>query len=681
MAVVAGAAAPARADEGLTLSTDSTYAFDPPASAVHVRVRADVANVTTDRREGNVLKRLYYTSVTLPLPAGAVDVRATADDRPVEVTVTPVSDRVARAEVPLGPNLFAGQRRTVVVEYDLRGAPPRDPAFTRVNPAYASFVAYGSGDPGAVTVRVTVPAGFDVETLGDDVAMRVEGGTLVYEAIGIAAPDRWFVGISARDDGALVRTDVSVGDRLMAVESWPGDDEWAAFVRRNLDGGVPALERLIGRPWPLTARLSIVETVTPYLRGYAGWFLVRQNKIEVGEDLDDRTLLHELSHAWFNRDLFDARWVNEGMAEEFSARALGELGLPVPTPDEVDTASANRVTLEAWSSPGRRDDADDVEAWAYNASWSVVHRLVAEIGVERMAAVIAAADQGTQAYTPGADSTATTTDWRRLLDLLSEIGGSQTAEDLFRRYVVRESDLDDLDARAAARQRAVALAAAGGEWAAPAGIDRSLEAWDFAAVGRLADDATAVLAQRDRLAAAASAASLTPVSSEADYEAATADLSGVTSALARRQASVDTIVAARQRVARPRSFVERVGLLGRTPQDELDLAAAAFTTDDTAVADAAAARAVALVDTADDLGRQRVTRAGAGAAGGLVLLVGGTVLGVRRRRRRRRRHEAVVAPAPPESDLTVTCAPPADAVTPAPLPPPGDGLPPPDPPG
>ena len=30
-------------------------------------------------------------------------------------------------------------------------------------------------------------------------------------------------------------------------------------------------------------------------------------------------MLHEIAHTWFNEDLFEERWITEGLADEFAA--------------------------------------------------------------------------------------------------------------------------------------------------------------------------------------------------------------------------------------------------------------------------------------------------------------------------------------------------------------------------
>lgn len=418
--------------------------------------------------------------------------------------------------------------------------------------------------------------------------------------------------VSARNDAALDVHDVDVGDRKVSVAAWPGDAEWSAFVEKNLTDGLPALEK----------RLSIVEASTPYLYGYAGWFLPLQNKIEVGEDLDDRTLLHELSHAWFNRDLFDARWINEGLAEELSARALAELGGKLDDPEVVHLDSSNAVALESWSAPRSRTSDDDSEHWGYNASFHVMRRLTTEIGMDGLDRVIDGAARDVAAYRAPGDDARTfdgPDDWKRLLDLLDEAGGAKEADEIFRTYVVPKEQAAE---RASARTAYAALRTAGGEWAVPEGVIGAMNAWRFVKATPVMEAATAVLRARDELATTATAAGVNPAATdEAAYERAETveELGAMRTHLEREQAGIGTLAAARARVAAPRSCAQRTGLRGRHPEAELAAADAAYALPGRPAGwwrdrPAAAAPAVRLVGAAED---RRPTAPAGRAAGPL----------------------------------------------------------------
>ena len=638
--VLAASPAAAADEPGLEFRSETSYELQPEAQLVHVNETITVTNTKPEERDGNIVRRIFYNGVKLPVPVGARNVAAVSGGVVVQVDILDAGGKaVAPAEIKF-PSLFYGQSRTIYFAYDLPGDPPRSKGLLRVNPAYASFVAFGVGDQRKVDVSVSIPAGFETETFGADVPAAANAGTTVYAANGIVTPDDWYLQVSARADAALTKTDLHVGGHPLSVRSWPGDDEWSSWVNGELRKGVPELEQLVGQPWPIKDRLEVIEAVTPYLRGYAGWYQPQQNRIEVGEKLDERTLLHELSHVWFNRSFFTSRWINEGMAEEYSAQAIIKLGGTVDDPKPVNRSDPNAVTLEDWSAPKRRDSASDVEEYGYNTSWSVIHQLTAEIGVEGMAKVVDGALAHRSAY-PGADgneATADDADWKRFLDLLEERGGSTKATELFAANVVGPADNELLTKRTAARAAYHELAAAGNGWAAPQGVRSLMSEWSFEPAMSFIDKANAVIVLRDELQAVAAQSDLTlPVGAQDDYQAArsTDDLDKIVEQMNRQMEAARLLASAKAAVASPRGRFARVGLYHRHPEADLAQASSAFAGNDPEGAVAAASRAVATVEQASSVGRQRAAMAG-GALGGLALLGGGGVFVGHRRRRRRR---------------------------------------------
>ena len=87
-----------------------------------------------------------------------------------------------------------------------------------------------------------------------------------------------------------------------------------------LSDSVPDLVGRIGLPWPVDGPLNVLEVHTPLLEGYAGFYDPKSDEITISENLDDLTIVHEASHAWFNSRLFTDRWINEGLAEEYASR-------------------------------------------------------------------------------------------------------------------------------------------------------------------------------------------------------------------------------------------------------------------------------------------------------------------------------------------------------------------------
>lgn len=549
----AGTASAAQEDsEGLRAEATTTYLFDASAGTVHVTVEVNLRNTVPDQREGNVIRQAYFTGFGFLVPLGAAEFAATADGESLTVAGQPFegSDEVSLVEVAFASNLFYNDALDLVVAYDLTGEAPRSDGVSRINPAYASFEAYGVGDPGLSTVRVIIPTSFEVESFGEAASETIEGDNRVFTAAGVDFG--WFMFVSARNDEALVSTPGAAGAVAFEVRAWPDDKEWAQFVTDTVTSGAPALSDLVGQPWPLDGTLLVREAITPHLYGYAGWFNAVTGTIEVGEDLDQEVVLHELSHAWFNRDLFSDRWLNEGMAQTYASAALTALGGMPDAPTAIDTDAPGAMALVDWTTPSVDDDtARAQEEFGYNASWFVVDSLVDEIGTDAMKGVIAAADAGTIAYV--GDATAEehsgAVGWRTFLDMAEELGGSTALEPVIRAHVARPGDHDVLDDRIAARVEYEALEVAGGEWAPPLGVRDHMADWDFDDAHLGMQAATAVLASRDELSTAAAQLDLAPPSGpEAGYESVEGNASDVVDGLSEVDAELGAHAAALGRI-------------------------------------------------------------------------------------------------------------------------------------
>ena len=83
----------------------------------------------------------------------------------------------------------------------------------------------------------------------------------------------------------------------------------------------------------------MTESATRSLNGYAGFYDPGGHgvldEITISEEPDDQVIVHEAAHAWFNDGLLTGRWISEGFAEAYAARALTRLG---STPKPADPA-------------------------------------------------------------------------------------------------------------------------------------------------------------------------------------------------------------------------------------------------------------------------------------------------------------------------------------------------------
>jgi hypothetical protein len=621
--------AAALATDGARVTGESSYDARPGDGVVHVRVDVSITNTTVDQVVGNQIRRLYFVRYGVPVASKATKLTASSGSTKLAVTVESVNYDLSIAYVAFS-DLFAGQTRSIALVYDIVGAAPRGDDIARINAAYASFVAYAVGDPLHASVRVSVPANNATEIVGSTMTRTREGDALVYASNAIADPTRFASIVSTRNDAVLTTIPATVDGHDVVARGWPGDAEWDQFVRDGVRGGLPTLVRLVGLPWPITGQLQITEATTPYLRGYAGWFAPKTNTIEVGENLDDATLFHELSHAWFNDDLFSARWINEAFAEEYSARTLAALGRSAPSLTAPVLTDPAAHQLDNWSRPLTSDaGARASELYGYRSAAWLMHQLVDEIGVDRMAAVISAAANEVPAYDGTArefgDLPGTS---ERFLDLLEEIGGSTRAAQLFRDYVFAPGDVR-LDERATARAAYHALESASGDWDVPAVIRRAMSSWDHAAAQKAIEQAQQVLATRDQIAQQVALFSGTSSDTLRAAYASSFDLTDTAHRASVSLASAERVAAGAHDVARGRSVTERVGVLFGHPDREVTDARAAFAADDLAGADAHAAAAQREIADASAAGRLRLAIAGA------VLLVC-VVLAVLLRRWRRR---------------------------------------------
>lgn len=630
-------AAPVRAaDDGLDLVSSATYTLAPKSGVVHVSVVVTATNnkpnLVQKTANGTRTTRYFYERAGLVIQREATRIRATAGR--ARLTVTP-HDATNYKVVDVGfrADLFYRHTTTFRLDFDLPGGAPRSAGDIRVGSAFATFYAWAFGDRG--DVRILVPAGFTVTTRGSTLERSVGTAATTLTAAGITDVTDWYAVVVADRHDALTqeRIDLAGGEHLV-VRAWPEDAEWRTRVGDLLRSGLPTLVDLVGLDWPVSGDIEVAEVHTPLLEGYAGVFHVGEDRIEISEDLDELTIIHEASHAWFNSGLFVGRWIDEGFADEYASLVLDKVSTGGLAPDPVQPDSPGHVRLNEWVHPGRIADAqtEQSEQFGYDASWTVVRALVAEIGVDRMRDVIAAAADQRIPYagagTPERLSGAA--DWRRFLDLLEEVGGSKGATGLFRDWVVLGGDAPLLATRTEARTAYAALVAAGSGWLPGIAVREPMADWDFAAARKRIEAALAVLVTRDRIATVAADLGATqPAVLKTAYEGAT-DLATVGQLADTELAALEAIVTARATVAATtRDMVIAVGLLGADPSRDLAAAVNSFGAGDSAAATVAASRLEDLIAAAPAAGRTRLAAGGILVGGGLI--AGGSVTLLRRR--------------------------------------------------
>jgi hypothetical protein len=642
------ASAPAASADDLELTNDITYRVLPDEHAVEVDQTVTVANNKASTQSGNTITNYFVNSVRVLVPVQAVDLRATVEGKPVEFHYEDAKGTFQVAVASTGSNVQNGQTRTVHVVYRIPDGGPRSTGSARVNEAYAAFPIVAVSDLTRTTLRVVFPARFsEARAFMSKAEFTSKDGERVLELRDFPKGQVFYDLINARDDGALDKRDLFIEGHAVSLRYWPGDTTWADFTQRELERAIPVLEQRTGESWPEKDGFQFIEAFTPYLLGYAGWYLPLEDKIEVGDELNALVIYHELAHAWFNRDNFNERWINEGIAEELASLASAELGGEKHEPADIKVSDPGMVALTNWGQLTSQDEesARQREEFGYNASFAVVRVIADDVGTEKLQQILRTAIDHQISYAGDAPSETSTVenDWKRLLDLAENIGNSAKVEDELRRHVLDGDQVALLPARTEARKAYAELRSASGDWAPTTYLRRQMDGWDFSLATASIAEATSAIAKRDELRKLATALNLTmPATYESIYEAEASDLAATGAKANEIDRALGAISVATAVVTAPRSFVTRVGLWGKKPEVQLEVARAAFNDDKLGDVDGLSRVAITTVDSARSVGTKRVIGASAAAAG----LIGAVAAALLRRRRRNRRRAAEHAVAP-----------------------------------
>lgn len=648
------------AAEGITVESDSTFEVLPGDGVVHVEAVYTLTNVTPSTTRGFVTTRYFYDRYGIPLPSEAINVVATSSGRDLNLEMETVEAEdnftYELAVVTFRRKIFNRQTTVFTLSYDIPGDEPRSDGGIRINPAYMHFFADGIGDDGKVSVRILIPRDYEIETFGDFVSRSSTGDVTTLEAIDIENPREWYVQISARKDEALFTRNLIVGDRSLELQFWPGDDDWADFVHDRTTTGIPILEELIGRPWPDEDVLEVQESFVPLLYGYAGWYTSSLDRIELTEELDQQVLYHELSHVWFNAKLFDERWINEGLADEFAALVMKHDGFSI-SPRPIYESDPGYVLLNLWDTPWGSLGDDDIELreqFGYNASWWMLHQVSKEIGAEGLGRAMDMAFDGTIAYVGETEPEKVDhgSGWKRFLDVLELGGGSEIASELFVENVLIGLDHAIVTERAEAREAYEEFAELSGSWAVPFGIRDAMDAWDFEVALDLMSQAELALAVRTEVEFSATELGLAaPAVLEAPYEVAEDSFEEIVATGESQLEAMAEIVIAAKEVAIERDFFAEIGLRGEDLVLELQAARDAFEANEFELVFAEAQAVIAHSQDMERVGKRRVAWVLL-AVGLSLLFVLIVILLIRRCWQRRRRREIELGDVPPMPDAS-----------------------------
>lgn len=595
-------AAAAIEDPDIDTRAAYTYTVNLEDGVIEVRIELTVVGDKPDRTVDDGVLEYFFTGYSLPIPSEAENLLVVDTSGAALRHGRSTSGTVDRLEIDFRRNIFYRQTANLIISFTLAAGAAGSDNIARVNPAYASFVAWASPAIEQASVTVVVPTGFvdrsdtsaPFELVDDGVDLQLHAGDI--------DPESYYALVSVANDGALDEHIIDLTNSLLGVEeavevegnedvegkavrvlSWPGDQGWLDHVVDGIETGLPLLFDLVGRPWPVEDDLTIMESFSPYLDGYAGWYDPSTDVIEVSDEQDDQVLYHELSHVWFHRRLFENRWITEGLADLFAAETVAALGGEKPEPMPTSPSDTDAISLLNFDNP----PSPEAERWAYAAAWTVMGAIADEVGLETLTRVVAAADERRVTYLgDGEPETAQgVADWRRFLDLVENAQGVEQGpvSALVRDWLLQGEDHQGgdptvLDDRRQARSRYFRLVEAGDGWAAPLGVRNAMMLWDFAEAGDHLDRAEAALDSRELLLSAIeSTGAQLPGHLEELYEAADLDSDEFTAALDEAAAAADEVREAHDGATASHSLLQRIGLIGTDLQAESDEAATAFT--------------------------------------------------------------------------------------------------------
>jgi hypothetical protein len=628
------------ADRGLVVIAQTRYQALPEERRVHVTMNA-VATSYTPNPEGGLA---YYPEVIFAIQAGATNVAASSGGQGLHVALDAGNPDFLEVTVTFADVISFQQSAAYRVAFDLPdpgGAPDRN---FRISASIVAFPvwAFGSSREPGGSVAVILPAGFRPSIQGEDLAPSTgPNDEVVLSTASVPDPLSFFAYLSADRPGAFSdnKLTVEVGGKSapLNVRAWQDDPDWGTTMIGLMSDGLPALQRLIGLPYPAPGTLVVEEAATSRLGGYAGIYNNLTGMIRVRYDADAYVALHEAAHIWFNGDLFRDRWIGEAWAEFYGVQSAMSIGATGHAFDLSDDMLVNKIPLNDWGQIGAVEIG--VEEYAYAATYHLATLVFARTNMAGLEAVWKGADGGEMAYQPAhpGDAPQTGVDfhlegWQQLLDLLDERAGANF-DDLWTEWVVNDTQRPMIAARETARNRYSSLVDDAGAWNLPIDLRLAMGAWNFVTATGDMEAAGVVLDERDAIEADAARLELTAPTELQDLFERKGGLNAAKAEADLQLHALASIATAGEQLDRETSLLETIGLLGADPEADLEAARDGFEADDLDKAAASADLAAETRQGAESAGQTRTLIGG----GGAFLLTGAAFVGVRVRRRRRAR--------------------------------------------
>jgi hypothetical protein len=607
------------------METVAGYGVDPAGGEVAVSVAVTFTNTLPDP-PGKVSA---FTHVDLAIHEGASDVAASDDAGPLHVDLE-TRDGAQVASVRTRSRVRYERSVSFTLSYRLADAAAPG---LYVREGIVKFPAWGFGTSSQVTVEL--PGGYEVRADGDPMVIDTAGPGIRLTSGPIADPGAWLALVTAVRPGDFVTRSASVplasGTVDLQVRAWSIDAAWGDRTLALLGEALPLLEEAIGLPYPRVGPLVVSEAAAG--ESGAGGAPSATTELQAAFDGSDYALLHQAAHIWIGRELAQDRWILEGLASHMAGRVAAELEVEIPYDPAARSGAlaADAQPLIDWTASTVGGAAD---AYGYAASWDLVNRIAAVVGEARLKAALARVLAGLSGYDPVEPGALpidgrpyTPVDTRRFLDELAAVSGGDVSG-LFGEKVFRPDAAGELAERKSARAAYTALLGHAGDWGAPDPVRRAMSEWRFGDARVGIEAASAFLAGRDEMIAAADAVGLVPPERLRERYAGWSDDADAAAELAAERAMVDAFTSLKDRAAAPRGPLDAVGLmLAPDPKALLAEAAGSFGAGDLRGMAEALDRLELTLNRAPADGAVRL----AGAAVVIVLLGLGTGVALRRR--------------------------------------------------
>src|SRR5450759_4704016 len=615
----------ALAADGMTETGTTTYEVVLDKAQIKVTIQISIYNGKPSQAEPGGVTYYYWnlTKIGVEKQAGTVAVTSNAG---AVYQAEKSSDRYYRYLELTYPNVYYGQTRVVTAAYTIPAAPHAAGGF-RAGKAYASLCALGNGlDVG--TVFVVIPDGyaFHNDAGGEMSPGATSGGKRTYTSGSLTMPYTFWTCVDAEQEASLMHTPVTAGSGVFDIQAWPEDPAWSAGVGADITTDVPALEALTGLKMP-GGPVAILEAGDQQLGEYGGIYNSATSTAQIPETILKDTVAHELSHIWFNHNLFADKWMSEGLAG-FSEQAAGA-GNFTPCAEPGTYPGTGSPNLKIWQLLNNNSTTQDdqVSAYQYGASCYIFTTLAADMGPANLKLVLKAAYADQMAYgsttadekLPGAGLPLSS---KQLLDLVDERGMVPAGEDLDTAQALLAKygifDATTLSDRSTARSTYHELASAAKSWKLPPAVREPMANWEFDSAQAAMATAKQIIDSRDSIGKLIPDLSLDGTVLQSQFESAETqtDLDNLLSLIKKEADAAARVDQATRLSNSSPSILESIGLLGTDVQTPLAQAKADLANVKPESATTSAQRVIDSIDKSSDLGLLRV-----GAVAGILALI------------------------------------------------------------